>query len=364
MHKKSDQFESIDEVMTRSRSYLNFLRLICATLVIVSHAYPLGGFGTDPLIPTLKPSTSLGGLSVGIFFVLSGYLITGSAIQRDLFRFIVNRMRRIYPAYLTVLFMGLLLSLFYSANTLSTSTVFNWKIGGSLSYLFRNALFPYGLQFGIDELFISTPYGELVGASVVNGSLWTLPIEIRCYVICGFIVLLGKNLGIRLVMNVAYFAISTICVVGYFYRDITAYVLPGELPFEMFELLFVFMCGSMANVYSRAIGARSKFAAVAVLVFVTSFVQGGVIFRHIGIGSLALLIPLLLSSLPEIGDSKFRIDISYGTYLYAFPIQQMLTQTQLSKNLLSYTISSIICTYFLATLSYFLIERKFVNNKS
>ena len=68
MHKKSEQFESIDDVMTRSRSYLNFLRLICATLVIVSHAYPLGGFGTDPLIPTLKPSTSLGGVKCWYFF--------------------------------------------------------------------------------------------------------------------------------------------------------------------------------------------------------------------------------------------------------------------------------------------------------
>lgn len=260
--------------------------------------------------------------------------------------------------------MGLLLSLFYSANSLSTSTVFNWKIGGSLSYVFRNALFPYGLQFGIDELFIGSPYGQLVGASVVNGSLWTLPIEIRCYVICGFIVLLGKNLGIRLVMNVAYFVISTVCVVGYFFRDIIAYVLPGELPFEMFELLFVFMCGSMTNVYSRVIGVRSKYAAVALLVFVMSFMQGGVVFRHIGIGSLALLIPLLLSSFPKIGDSTFRIDISYGTYLYAFPIQQMLTQTQMSKNLLSYILSSIICTYCFATLSYFFIERKFIKINS
>lgn len=51
----------------------------------------------------------------------------------------------------------------------------------SVSYFLENALFPNHLQAGIKDIFLYTPYGVSTGIDSVNGSLWTLPLEIRCY---------------------------------------------------------------------------------------------------------------------------------------------------------------------------------------
>ena len=74
---------------------LNFIRLFLAILVIVSHAYPIGGFGPDPVLGDL----GVGSLAVGGFFAISGYLITKSRFRTGFRRFAVRRALRIFPGY-------------------------------------------------------------------------------------------------------------------------------------------------------------------------------------------------------------------------------------------------------------------------
>src|ERR671927_618625 len=75
---------------------LNFLRLLLALTVIVSHAWPLGGLGKEPLLDGRSP----GGYAVYGFFALSGYLITGSRLNSRLGDFLKRRVLRLYPAFL------------------------------------------------------------------------------------------------------------------------------------------------------------------------------------------------------------------------------------------------------------------------
>src|SRR5262245_6149816 len=81
------------------RNSLNFLRLVFALMVIVSHAWPVGGYGDDPRIAGEK----LGTWAVAGFFAISGFLIANSRRHAPMGTFLVRRVLRIYPGYLVCL---------------------------------------------------------------------------------------------------------------------------------------------------------------------------------------------------------------------------------------------------------------------
>ena len=72
---------------------LNALRLVFASMVIVSHAWPLGGFGRDPQIGGI----AVGRWAVAGFFVISGYLIASSRGRTPFLTFLWRRFLRIFP---------------------------------------------------------------------------------------------------------------------------------------------------------------------------------------------------------------------------------------------------------------------------
>jgi peptidoglycan/LPS O-acetylase OafA/YrhL len=74
---------------------LNFMRLVLVAVVIVSHSWPLGGFGPDPQVGDRE----LGRWAVAGFFAISGYLITGSRDRITLPDFLWRRVLRIYPGF-------------------------------------------------------------------------------------------------------------------------------------------------------------------------------------------------------------------------------------------------------------------------
>src|SRR5262245_2583973 len=82
---------------TRENNY-TLLRLLFALAVLVGHAYPITGNGSDPLSARLLPATWVGGVAVSGFFVISGYLVTASFQKRGAFYFIASRVLRLYPA--------------------------------------------------------------------------------------------------------------------------------------------------------------------------------------------------------------------------------------------------------------------------
>jgi peptidoglycan/LPS O-acetylase OafA/YrhL len=77
---------------TRDKA-LNFVRLILAGLVVVSHTWPSGGFGPDPHFGDLN----LGSWAVAGFFAISGYLVTGSRMSPPVGQFALRRMLRNSP---------------------------------------------------------------------------------------------------------------------------------------------------------------------------------------------------------------------------------------------------------------------------
>lgn len=72
-------FLSMNKEAVIRNGNMDAIRLFAAILVVFSHCYPLLGRGQDPIVRMI--GVSGGELAVSIFFVLSGYLITGSYLR-------------------------------------------------------------------------------------------------------------------------------------------------------------------------------------------------------------------------------------------------------------------------------------------
>jgi peptidoglycan/LPS O-acetylase OafA/YrhL len=165
---------SLESLSKDRNNNLNIMRFIAALMVIFSHSVPLTRNHSDILTKWTGGTLGFGGIAVGIFFVTGGYLIARSAEgKKTASKYFTARCLRIFPqlifvTVLTALFLGPLVSdlplkeYFFNSQT--------WK------YL-MNCVFI--LQHHLPGVFEQNVYG-----SVVNGALWTLPVEFMCYIMC------------------------------------------------------------------------------------------------------------------------------------------------------------------------------------
>lgn len=139
------------------------IHILAAFMVIYGHQYALLQ-KTAPLIL----SNSMHGLGVRILFLVSGYLVSASYMRsRKPVSFLGKRLIRLYPSLMICLLLCVI-----CLYPLSETKEHYWS--SAKSYIFFNlSMRP---KFDIAGLFTRNPF-----PSSVNGSLWTLPIEIGCY---------------------------------------------------------------------------------------------------------------------------------------------------------------------------------------
>lgn len=278
---------------------LNALRLGLALLVLIAHAWELGGYGLQT-----KP---LGPWAVAGFFCISGYLIALSRTRaRGVGDFFARRVVRIYPAFLVVLVVvgfgfAPLASTFLDAGP--------WSPGAGAQYVLRNA----GLwmaQPAIPGMLEDVPY-----PGVWNGSLWTLAFEFACYVVTGLLGCLAARWGTRvtIVLWVGTMAVSVLSVLGLLPAPGTLATFATLLAFYLSGTL-LFLGGHRVPLRPGIIvAAAAVVAAVAVSGAPTALAGPAMAYLMLGLG---IVLPLR-----RVGA---RNDISYGIYIYAFPVQQML----------------------------------------
>jgi len=202
----------IGDRIAEHNNNFNLLRMLAATGVLVSHAYPisLGGGAVEPLATLLKGIT-LGSLCLMVFFVISGFFIARSfAGKSSLISFLRARALRLFPALAVALAATVL-----AAAALTTASAAVYWAAVPEYYLGNVTLF--FLKYELPGVFATNPYG-----GAINGSLWTLNYEVLCYmgvVICGLLGLLGRpalfglglagfTMGYGVTMMLAQFALA------------------------------------------------------------------------------------------------------------------------------------------------------------
>jgi peptidoglycan/LPS O-acetylase OafA/YrhL len=319
---------------------IQLLRLLSAASVIAFHSYAFTGHMENDPVWRATSDTNFGALGVRCFFVLSGFLVTQSWLRHPrLPAFLAARVLRIYPALfaavaLTILLAGLSSPLPWSRFLFDPITI---------DYAWRNAL-AWQVRFDLPGAFATNPFP---GGS--NGSLWTLPIELRLYVgvaIAGIAgILVRRNLCAAVfVALVALFALK-----------------PEWLPLEpndpgVPELALLFGLGSLAYVW-RSTLPLSLAATVAAILFYAWNPLG------FGRGPVATLIlcylVLVLAYHPWLKWRAFnRIgDYSYGLYVFAFPVQQTIVFRMPSLTPGELFAFSFLATLVLAVASWHVLEK-------
>jgi len=166
---------------------LNLIRAIAATMVLVSHAYPIA-LGPDAIQPLkLLTGQSLGSLSVYVFFAISGFLITMSFERSSSYRsFLTARFLRLLPG----LVVSLALVAFVMGPLVTELPLMAYLTHPETwTFMLRNILLALP-QYTLPGTFEDLPYPS------VEGSIWTLIYEVICYMgvfACGVVGILQRR---------------------------------------------------------------------------------------------------------------------------------------------------------------------------
>ncbi|WP_211374103.1 acyltransferase [Cellulomonas fimi] len=324
---------------------LNLVRLALASLVLVAHAYYIAGVGVGPQID----GENLGGWAVFGFFTISGYLITGSRLDNPVGTYFVHRVARIFPAFLVCLIV----------TALVFAPIGYWSVHGSLEGYLTTGTTPAAYVFGNAGLRVNaydvaaTPAG-VPYPGAWNGSLWTLYYEFLSYVIIGALAVLG------------WFRRSPWPLAGAFALSVAVHALMdrllpyvgGNVDFQLLgKLLPLFLGGALVHVLRDRLPLHlpGALASTAVVAFTVWALDGW---------GAQLTAPLIAYVLLWIGATLpsprlvQRHDISYGVYIYAFPVQQLLVLAGVHElGLAVYDVAAFAVTAVLATASWLLVER-------
>jgi peptidoglycan/LPS O-acetylase OafA/YrhL len=327
------------------------LRLVAATLVLLSHCYPLTGH-PEPFAELT--GVTLGEVGVVMFFAMSGFLIAKSWTDEPApGRYFVKRGLRLLPALVVaVAFTTLVIGPLFTELPLSEY----FTDPATWFYLVRASLL-VTIAGQLPGVFEDNVYPE-----AVNGSLWTLPLEAGCYVmivVLGLIGILQRRVLVGAAAAVVLLALTPLAPLP----DGISHTAAGGNVKSVLELIATFLFGAL--LYSLRDRLRLSWAVPGVLgvVWVLSWHSEWTTLTTVLALSTAVIVfafrtPSSLRRLTAPGD------VSYGIYVYAFPVQQSVAALwgpSLSPGVMF--LLALPVTYGLALLSWRLIERPALRRK-
>jgi len=351
---------SLSGALGGHKNSLGLLRLVLASLVIVDHAFHLGGFGNDPLTDLSHGQASIGSVAVLGFFAISGYLITKSGMSTDAVQFIWRRALRIFPAYWLVLVVTAMLiaPVIWTVGGNVLADYYTVAGNGPLGYIAKNWTLGIGAYGIYDLLAETTPYGLSVGASVFNGSLWTLSYEWQCYLIVGILVLFGMIPRVRAVIPGLMVCAGLIQLWYLVDPDLLSEFAPLFANQQLLELTFTFLVGATLGAYADKIPFDDRLGVFAGGIVLVTLAFGG--FATVGTVAGAYVVMYLGARLPAglqwIGA---RNDYSYGVYIYGFLVQQVMAYFGWYRlGYFLYVLVALVLAFAFAWLSWHVIEKR------
>lgn len=322
------------------------IKVLAAIAVSYGHSFALSpsSGAQDVFITELTGGNFYtGSLAVSIFFFISGALVTSSLLRlKSPLRFAIHRIFRIYPALLVSLAITSVAVIVTHLTKVDLRQLFSWfLINGAGGFN----------QWSVGGVFTSNTRFD-----ALNGSLWSVSLELRIYLIVAVVsaLLVTVKKSTALIFHVALI----------FYSQLRADLLPligsdaatfGNPDFHKYVLFYALG----AVFYLSRIGEIRP--TLSLLLAGSAFFAW--FFLGLDLIVLQLSICLLILGLAKIsiqGAGRLKSDISYGYYLYAWPVGQFVNMYVPVMSPVTHFLITLSLTAPLAVLSWVLIEKRFM----
>ncbi|GAA3621237.1 acyltransferase [Flavivirga jejuensis] len=326
--------------------------------MVISHSYPLSGSSESAqwIYKVTNGQIVLASIGLNGFFVISGFFIFQS-LQRstNLKIYFKKRFLRLFPGLFVVLLLSVLLVPFIYEQSipLFSNAEFYTYIPNNMSL--------YNFQSSIKGIFDHNPYHS------INGSLWTLRYEFSLYVLLAILFFFRKNKLIVKMMLFMSFIILFFTYTLFLDRFSGAFVF-GMQGYHILNFSAFFISGSLlASLgFDKVISKGTLFFTSSIfisclVVFVLIYFNYYNNFKHIIFPIVILLIGYM--PIPVLKNFQKIGDLSYGIYIYSFPIQQTLMYF-FNFDLYELIIYSILVSVTFGYLSWHLIEKKALEYKN
>lgn len=329
----------------KNNNNFDFLRFLFSFLVVIGHSILLSGNpefwnGFFAAMPNF---------SVYSFFIISGFLIYSSFDRsKNLNIYFRNRIKRIVPAYFFIVITFAFLLYFFSSTTLQNYFSSDW-----VKYLGANLVFANFLKPCIQYVFENNLH------CAVNGSLWTIKVEIMFYVFVPilyyFIHKKSRKSQNVIIISIYFFSLIYSYYVNKYFNYELSKQFPGSLKYFVVGIL-LYINFDYFNTKKNKI--LIVFLFLGIMEFLYSPVQ--IIFAlSLGIS----IVWLAFSKLPFKNFGKYG-DFSYGMYLIHFPVIQIFVQEKIYEN---YSFFGLFLSYvviiFLSVMVWKLIEEPFLRKR-
>lgn len=315
---------------------LEWLRLIFAAQVVFSHVASHMGLIIPDVISHFP--------GVPAFFFVSGFLIYASYLNSPGWRYFQNRFLRLYPGLVFVTVGGLIVAL----------TARGWDD-------FLNNLPAYALWFiaqsTLGQAYTPEIFRE-IGVGVINGSLWTLTVEIMFYLIVPIIVWFEARFRqtVLLLLSLSFlvYVFGPLILNKSIYHNKSVYDFMALTPI-VWGWMFAF--GILAVKHFNLVHRWIKyFPFVIVPLTVMIAIGDGPFFasasNRLGILYFSCYVGLILWFAFATPFVRLKFDLSYGSYVWHMPVINMLLVLSIPSVPLAFAL-----TFVIASLSWFLIEK-------
>lgn len=333
--------------LTRQVDNFLLLRMFAAAAVIYGHAYAVVvTHGERDLFARLGWGSYSGTIAVDLFFIVSGFLVTGSYLRRrNVFAFAWARALRVIPGYASCLVASaFVLGAIYTTLPLATYLAHP----GTLDYVQVNLKLGTHLVWRLPEVFVDNPR-----RATINGSIWTLPAEVRMYLwiaFAGAVGVLARRWACSLLL------------LGLFVLGLLAPEHLWWVPHPAFvRLAGCFALGVLCYLYRDVIPANGWWLAACIVLAWA--------LRHTPMYPFAFA----LAEAAFVFWFAYRThwhgynrlgDYSYGLYLWGFPMQQVVAHHVPSSSPLANAALAFPLALFAAMLSWHLVEKPAIGLKS
>lgn len=317
------------------RNYCDHVRLVAAALVFISHHFALQGH-QEPI----SRVGSWGSLGVLIFFSLSGYLVAQS-VERDpnIVRFLSRRLLRIVPG----LVVNVLFCILIVGGSQSSLPLLDY-LGSSQTWNFLRNI-GFWPHYELPGVFVSNPF-----PGSVNGSLWTLPFEFGAYLLLVCTMIYSGRFA-TVVLLLEWIAFSILSVYWHPSDPVPLWGNDLRNGNHLFAAFFFGALLTRAKAYGSLSMAVVGLSAMALISNVNALWDQLVITGLIASAIVALAIR------PIEPSRVIKNDVSYGLYIYAFPVQQwVVSKLGSHRPLLTFVVAAVF-TCALAWCSWRWVER-------